>query len=190
MICQLLARPPPSPEPALGRSGLMALKWSGERKMKRCFCLAICFAYAAAGQSFQPASNGIYSGTMTVVHRGHSKPIQIVLDTPEIRQLVAAYEAKTAEINQVLAQGPSTFQKRAHQISPGRTEFLAAMASAPHITVRENTRVRVLEISKAGCTSFPEATVTYLRVVITNGTSKGQQAWICRNPYSLPFERP
>jgi hypothetical protein len=127
---------------------------------------------------------------MTVVHGGHSKPIQIVLDSPEIRQLVAAYEASTAELNQGLAKEPSTFQEKMRQILPGRTEFLAAMVRTPHITVRENTRARVLEISKAGCSSFPEATITYLRVVITNGTSKGKQAWICRNPYSLPFERP
>ena len=159
-------------------------------KMKRYLGLAICFAYATVCLSFQPASNGIYNSTMTVVHRGHSKPIQIVLDSPEIRQLVAAYESNTAALNQRLAREPYTFQERMREILPGRTEFLAAMSRTPDITVKENTRVRVLEISKAGCSSVPEATITYLRVVIANGPSKGQQAWICRNPYALPFERP
>lgn len=158
--------------------------------MKPYLGLATYFACATVCLSFQPASNGIYNGTMTVVHRGHSKPIQIVLDSPEVRQLVAGYEADTAALNQDLAKQSYTFQEKMRQILPGRIEFLAAMASTPRITVKENTRVRVLEISKARCSSAPEATITYLRVVITNGTSKGQQAWICRNPYALPFERP
>jgi hypothetical protein len=64
------------------------------------------------------------------------------------------------------------------------------MANAPHINVKENTRCRMLEISKAGCSASAEATITYVRAIITNGASKGQQVWICRDPYSLPFESP
>ena len=85
---------------------------------------------------------------------------------------------------------PHTLQEERRQIMPSRAAFLAAMASAPHITVKENTRSRMLELSKAGCSPSAEATVTYVRVVITKGDSKGQQAWICRDPYSLPFESP
>jgi hypothetical protein len=127
---------------------------------------------------------------VTVVPDGKSKTTQVVLDSAEVRQVIASSEIKTAEIHHDLAMGPNTIQEWRRQIMPSGTTFLAAMASAPHIMVKENTRCRMLEISKAGCTPYAEATVTYVRVVITNGDSKGQQAWICRNPYSLPFESP
>lgn len=125
---------------------------------------------------------------MTVVYGGHSKTTQIVLDSPEIRQLIAAYETKTAEINHALGMEPHTLQEERRQILPSRTAFLAVMARAPHITVKENAQCRMLEISKA-CSPDARVTITYVRVVITNGDSKGQQAWICRNAYSLCHSR-
>ena len=76
------------------------------------------------------------------------------------------------------------------QIMPARTAFLASMAAIPHIAVKETTRCKMLEISKAQCSTLAEATVTYVKAVITNGAQKGQLVWICRNPYSLPFESP
>jgi hypothetical protein len=74
---------------------------------------------------------------------------------------------------------------------PGRKALFDAMGRAPHISVKESTRVHVVEISKARCDYLhPEATITFVRAGVLNGASKGQQVWICRNPYSLPFENP
>ena len=150
----------------------------------------LVFVVASGCLVFHSAPNGIYTGTVTVVPSGHSKATQIVLDTPEVRQLIAAYEVKSGEIDHTLAKEPHTLQEERRQILPSRIAFLEAMASAPHITVKENTRCRMLEISKAGCSPVAEGSITYVKVVITNGPSKGQQAWICRNAYSLPFESP
>jgi hypothetical protein len=135
-------------------------------------------------------SNGIYGCPVTVVHNGQTKTIQIVLDTPEARELITAYETKTAEINHALAMEPRTLEYQRGQITPGRTAFLAAMAGIPHVMVKETTRCKMLEISKAPCSPLAEATVTYVKAIITTGDSKGQQVWICRDPYSLPFESP
>jgi hypothetical protein len=85
---------------------------------------------------------------------------------------------------------PHTLQFERAQIMPARTAFIAAIAGVSHITVKENTRCRMLEISKAACSPVAEASVTYVKAVITTGGSKGQQVWICRNPYHLPFESP
>lgn len=85
---------------------------------------------------------------------------------------------------------PRTLEYSRGQIMPGRTAFLAAMAGIPRIMVKETTRCKMLEISKAPCSPVAEATVTYVKAIITTGSSKGQQVWICRNPYSLPFEGP
>jgi hypothetical protein len=128
--------------------------------------------------------------TMKVVHNGGSKPVEIVLDSPAIRELIATDEAKESELQQALATESHTFQEQRQLILPVRTQFLGAMARAPHVTTKEKTRCRVLEISRARCSTAPEATITFVRVVLTNGSSKGQQVWICRNPYSLPFEEP
>jgi hypothetical protein len=125
-----------------------------------------------------------------VVHNGQTKTIQVVLDTPEARQLITAYETKTAETYHTLAMEPRTLEYRRGQITPGRTAFLAAMAGLPRVMVKETTRCKMLEISKAPCSPLAEATVTYVKAIITTGDSKGQQVWICRNPYSLPFESP
>jgi hypothetical protein len=61
------------------------------------------------------------------------------------------------------------------------------MDRAPHIIVKENTRVRVAEFSNVRCYFlYPEATVTYARFAILNGPSKGQQVWICRHINTEP----
>jgi hypothetical protein len=137
---------------------------------------------------------------MSVVHGGRSAPISVVLDSPEVRRLVALEESRQAQVDQLWrdqhkrAEAERELQEALRNpegYSPSRKEFFEAMARAPRIPARENTRVRVLEVSKARCSySAPEATITYLRVLVINGASKGQQAWICRNPYSLPFESP
>jgi hypothetical protein len=135
--------------------------------------------------------NALYSGTITVVAGGRATATTIVLDTPEVRQLIAAYEAKTdAMMRSLAAQRPRTWQEYRRLVTPDRTEFLAAMAAAPHVTVNENTRCRMIERSKAGCSPIAESTITYVRVLVTDGPSKAQEAWICRDPYSLPGERP
>ena len=152
--------------------------------------LAVAFTWATGCLSFRSAPNGIYSGTITLVQNGTAKPVDIILDSPDVRQLISAYAAKAAEIDHDLSREPHTLQYERDHIMPARTEFLTAMGRAPHITVKENTRCRMLEISKAQCSRIAEATITYVKVVITNGAYKDQQAWVCRNPYSLPFESP
>jgi hypothetical protein len=101
------------------------------------------------------ASSCLFRDPMTISAGlgGRSTSIDVVLDAAEVRQLVAQANASQE-----------------------------AMDRAPHISVRQDTRVRVVEISKARCDySHPWATVTFVRAVILAGPSKGQQVWICRN---------
>jgi hypothetical protein len=111
--------------------------------------------------------------TMQVVRGGRSKPVGVVLDSPGVRQMIAVAGMRD--------QSPGEFRK----------EFFEAMDRSPHISVMENTRVRVVEISRARCDyAHPEATITFVRAVVLKGRSKGQQVWICRSTNSLPFEHP
>lgn len=84
---------------------------------------------------------------------GRSTTIDVILDSAAVRQLVAQ-----ANVTQ------------------------GAMGRAPHISVKQDTRVHVVEVSEARCDySHPWATVTWVRGVILSGPSKGHQVWICRN---------
>lgn len=154
------------------------------------FPTVLAFVFTSGCLDFHSAPNGIYTGTIKIVQNGGSKSTSIALDTPEVRELITTYEAKEADIREHLAKEPYSLEEERHQIMPIRTTFLDAMTRARCIVVKENTRCRILEISTARCSPLPEATITYLRVLITNGPLKGQQAWICRNAYSLPFESP
>jgi hypothetical protein len=130
--------------------------------------------------------------TMSVVRGGRSKPIGIVLDSPEVRDLVR--KAEDRQRNEPWNYTTRQFEDRLmdpEKYSPGRKSFFEAMDRAPHIVVKENTRVHVVEFSKVKCDFLdPEATITYTRFTVLNGPSKGQQVWICRNINAEPFGSP
>jgi hypothetical protein len=121
---------------------------------------------------------------MALSARRRPVPFSVVLDSSEIQSLVAQEEARQAELFWPAASVVEWIEQQ--KGNPARKAFFEALALAPHITVQENTRCRVLQISKARC-SDPEATVTFLKVVITDGPKKGEHAWICQIPYSTLF---
>jgi hypothetical protein len=133
---------------------------------------------------------------MSVVRGGRSKSIAVILDSPEVRQLVSLASARQEAADQFW-RTPHTREEGIRRVqderrdpekySPGRKAFFEAMERAPHIIVKENTRVRVAEFSNVRCEFlYPEATVTYTRFTILNGPSKGQQVWICRHINTEP----
>jgi hypothetical protein len=121
--------------------------------------------------------------TMSVIRGGRSVPIGIILDSPEVRQLVTLQEGRQTTADRFYRDPhtPEDASRRIHDelkdsesYLPGRKEFFAAMANAPRISVKENTRVRVLEVSKARCDySHPEATITYVRILIIQRNFEG-----------------
>ena len=130
--------------------------------------------------------------TMSVVRGGRSKPIGIILDSPEVRDLVRQAEdpQRSEPWNYTTRQFEDKL-RNSEKYSPGRKAFFEAMDRAPHIFVKENTRVHVVEFSKVRCNFLhPEATVTYVRFSLLDGPSKGQQVWICRNINAEPFGSP
>lgn len=132
----------------------------------------------------------LYTHTLAVARKDRSAPISIVQDSPEVQDLVAEEEARQAEFDQLLRTNRPSDKEYIRRVreqdnDPARKAFFGALASAPHITVKENTDCRLLQISKARC-SVAHSTTTFLKVVITNGPRKGEKAWICQNPYFFP----
>jgi len=122
------------------------------------------------------------------------RPVRLVLDSPEVRQLIARQEAfqprERAEIDHFKkdrdrertddAAGPlrESLQHPERYI-PERTAFLDAMAQAPGVIVPGKSYCRILARSEAMCSRQPYYNPTYLKVRITSGPSKGQEGWAC-----------
>jgi hypothetical protein len=129
-----------------------------------------------------------------------SEQTRVVVDSAEIRRLIRDQEKGQAEVDRFWRESHTAEEGRQHikdmakhpdQFPPGRNEFLEAMANAPAMTVPGKTPAKVVEISKARCLPDPFSTVTYIRVLIRGKKPPGgTEVWVCRNPYSLPFERP
>ena len=127
------------------------------------------------------------------------EPVTVVLDSPEVRRLIAEQEMGQAEIDRFWREKHTNEEAR-HRIEDmskhpdeyprGRADFFRDMQKSVAITLPGNTHAEVMEVSTARCGRLPFETITYVRLKVTKGSSKGLQIWACRNTAHLPFEKP
>jgi hypothetical protein len=113
---------------------------------------------------------------------------RLVLDTPEVRRLLADEDAREEALNRFWKNQHSTKEgdarvqdMMAHPDSypPGRTTFLAAMVSAPGFYVPQKSYCKIVQSSQSRCSVSPIETRIYKLVRNTSGLSRGKEGWVC-----------
>jgi hypothetical protein len=107
-------------------------------------------------------SCGLFSINEAITDR--SKPIRVVLDTPDVRRQIAERPA---------------LGKRGEADSRQQAAFVDAMADSEGVEIPPGSYCRVLERSEAICSKDPNQNPTYVKVLITTGGAKGQVGWGC-----------
>ncbi len=100
--------------------------------------------------------------------------IRLVVDSPEVRQLIVNQEAEIA------SEDLQDESRQPEKYMPRRLAFIASMDRQPFImVVAQNSYCRFLKQTRASCSKNPFSDGSYMKVRITTGPSKGQEGWSC-----------
>ncbi len=128
--------------------------------------------------------------------RAATVTMRIILDSPEVRGLIASQEmsevAEWQNVQRIVReansarrrQGPLDEELALHpeRYIPKRLAFAEAMKRQPTVqAVAQNSYCRFLQRSRASCLNqpIPAGDHHYVRIRITSGPSKGQEGWAC-----------
>ena len=145
------------------------------------FSVAVCLVVTSGCDVLNPNRQLITRAGTTVPLAENSSEVEHLLSGQkghdiEMEQFrgVKQSAADAAERIHVMATDPDHY-------SPGRKEFLLAMARQSGVLVPGNSYVRLLQSSGVRCNLDTTFSTTFIKVRITSGPLKGREGWVCED---------